>query len=142
MRATQHFHCGLLLGTTQKPIFFRETHWNIFGVFIFFLKKANWRERKTKMRKTIYTGKLPTNKRRNEKSFWVFFYYYKLTKQERKTKNKREIFLDFRSFSNTQEENGNKTNMDIQWKRMNTNNLNECVLHECNIGEKYILPQA
>ena len=35
------------------------------------------------MRKTIYTGKLPKSKRRNEKSFWVFFYYYELTRQER-----------------------------------------------------------
>ena len=44
MRATKHFQYGLLL-TTPK-------------------------ERKEK--KTIYTGKLPTSKKKNEKSFWVF----------------------------------------------------------------------
>ena len=25
---------------------------------------------------------------------------------------------------------------------MNTDNWNECVMHECNVGEKYVLPQA
>ena len=30
-------------------------------------------EGKTRTRKTIYTGKLPTSKRRKSKSFWVFF---------------------------------------------------------------------
>ena len=42
MRATQHFHCGLLLGTTRiKEKNFRETHWNIFGVFVFLLQQVN-----------------------------------------------------------------------------------------------------
>ena len=45
MRATQHFHHGLLLSTPKE-------------------KKRN---------KTIYMGKLPTSKNKNEKSFWVFF---------------------------------------------------------------------
>ena len=81
-------------------------------------KKSEKREKKT-----IYMGELPTSKRRNKKSFWVFFYYYKLIKQERKTKKKQEIFLEFFwSFLDTQEESKNKTNMDIQWKRMNTDN--------------------
>ena len=45
MRATQHFHHGLLLGTTRiKEKKFRETHWNIFGVFGF-LEQANKREK-------------------------------------------------------------------------------------------------
>ena len=43
MRATKHFQYGLLLSTT-----------------------------KGKKNKTIYTGKLPTSKKKNEKSFWVF----------------------------------------------------------------------
>ena len=45
MRATQHFHHGLLLSTPKE-------------------KKRN---------KTTYTGKLPTSKKKNEKSFWVSF---------------------------------------------------------------------
>ena len=45
MRVTQHFHYGLLLSTPKG-------------------KKTN---------KIIYTGKLPTSKKKNEKSFWVFF---------------------------------------------------------------------
>ena len=44
MRATKHFQYGLLLSTPKG-------------------KKRN---------KTIYTGKLPTSKKKNEKSFWVF----------------------------------------------------------------------
>ena len=44
MGATKHFQYGLLLSTPKG-------------------KKRN---------KTIYTGKLPTGKKKNEKSFWVF----------------------------------------------------------------------
>ena len=43
MRATKHFQYGLL-----DP------------------------QRKEKENKTIYMGKLPTSKKKNEKSFWVF----------------------------------------------------------------------
>jgi hypothetical protein len=60
---------------STKEKIFRKTHKNIFGVFRF-SEESNIRRRKIKTRKTIYTGKLPTSKRRNEKSFWVFFYYY------------------------------------------------------------------
>ena len=35
MRATQHFYRGLLLMTQGKEKNFEETHWNIFGVFVF-----------------------------------------------------------------------------------------------------------
>ena len=44
MRAIKHFQYGLLLSTPKE-------------------RKEN---------KTIYTGKLPTSKKKNEKSFWVF----------------------------------------------------------------------
>ena len=44
MRANKHFQYGLLLSTPKG-------------------KKRN---------KTIYTGKLSTSKKKNEKSFWVF----------------------------------------------------------------------
>ena len=46
MRATKQFQYGLLL-STRPP-----------------------KERKEN--KTIYTGKLPTSKKKNKKSFWVF----------------------------------------------------------------------
>ena len=44
MRATKHFQYGLLLSTPKE-------------------KKKN---------KTIYTGKLPTSKKKDKKSFWIF----------------------------------------------------------------------
>ena len=58
------------------------------------------------MRKTIYTGKLPTSKKRIKKSFGVFFLILQLTTLERKTEKKQAAFLGFsQSFSNTQEIN-------------------------------------
>ena len=52
MRATQHFHCGLLLLLTQKKENkFRETHWNIFGVFDFLeeSKQAKEKQKREKL---------------------------------------------------------------------------------------------
>ena len=63
--------------------------------FLVFRKRAN-EKRKAKMRKTIYTGKLPTSKSRTRKSFWVFF--FSATTIQTRKKNKKEarnIFLDF-----------------------------------------------
>ena len=49
MRATQHFHRGLLLGTTRiKEKKFRETHWNIFGAFGF-LQQSNNKQKREKL---------------------------------------------------------------------------------------------
>ena len=59
MRATKHFQCGLLL-TAPKG------------------KKRN---------KTIYTGKLPTSKKKNEKSFWGFLLVVTTTGMEIKLTN-------------------------------------------------------
>jgi hypothetical protein len=54
---------------------FRETNRKYFWSFWFFEKKSELKERgKIKNEKTIYTGKLPTSKRRTRKSFWVFSY--------------------------------------------------------------------
>ena len=50
-----------------------EKHTKIFLEFLVFSWRKQIKEYKTKTRKTIYTGKLPTSKRRNGKSFWVFF---------------------------------------------------------------------
>ena len=77
MRATQHFHRGLLLIRTQPKEKKRnsEKHTEIFLEFLVFLEEGKLRKEKQKTRKTIYTGKLPTSKRRIEKSFWVFDFY-------------------------------------------------------------------
>ena len=48
MRATQHFHRGLLLTTQRKEI-------------------------KTRNEKNYLHGKAPNKQKKNEKSFWVFF---------------------------------------------------------------------
>jgi hypothetical protein len=76
MRATHHFIAVFsLLRLNKKEKKFRETHKKYFWSFWFFEKKSKLKRRgKTKMRKTIYTGKLPTSKRRARKSFWVFSY--------------------------------------------------------------------
>ena len=70
MRATQHFHHGLLLGTTQiKEKKFRETHWNIFGVFGF-LQQAN---KKQKWEKYLH-GKAPNKQKKNKEIFLNFLF--------------------------------------------------------------------
>ena len=48
-----------------------EKHTKIFLEFLVFLNKQI--KGKSKNEKTIYTGKLPTSKRRTRKSFWIFF---------------------------------------------------------------------
>ena len=48
-----------------------EKHTKIFLEFSVFHDASKLKKKKT--RKTIYTGKLPTSRRRSEKSFWVFF---------------------------------------------------------------------
>jgi len=50
-----------------------EKHTEIFLEFLVFLKESNLKRGKQKNEKTVYTGKLPTNKRRTRKSFWIFF---------------------------------------------------------------------
>ena len=72
-----------------------EKHTEIFLEFLFFWKQAN-EKGKTKTRKTIYTGKLPTSKRRTRKSFLVFFLVLQQFKLGRKIKKKKETyFWDF-----------------------------------------------
>jgi hypothetical protein len=69
-----------------------EKRTEIFLEFLVFLEESKLK-RKTKTRKTIYTGELPTSKRRTRKSFWVFFLLLQLAQLERKTKKKREIYF-------------------------------------------------
>jgi hypothetical protein len=69
------FHHGLLITKTQQKRKRNSEKYtgNIFGVFGFSKRKSKLKIKgKTKMRKTIYTGKLPISKRRTRKSFWFF----------------------------------------------------------------------
>jgi hypothetical protein len=67
--------------------------------FLIFQEEKQFKEKKKiKNEKTIYTGKLPTSKRRTRKSFWVFSYIttgLQLIKLEGKTEKKQGIFLGF-----------------------------------------------
>ena len=56
------------------------------------------------MRKTIYTGKLPTSKIGNKEIFLGFLLVLWLTTLEIKSKRARNVFVFSQSFSNTQEE--------------------------------------
>ena len=71
------------------------------------------------MRKTIYTGKLPTSKRRTRKYFWVFFLILQLTKLERKIEKKQETFFWVFSkfFEHTRRKRENKSSMDNTMKK-------------------------
>ena len=73
--------------------------------FLVFRKQANEKRKAKKTRKTIYTGKLPTSKRRTRKSFWLLFLVLQQFKLGRKIKrSKKYVFGLSQSFSNTQEE--------------------------------------
>ena len=73
-----------------------------------FRKQAN-EKRKAKTRKTIYTGKLPTSKRRTRKYFWVFFLVLQQFKLGRKIKKKQETyFWDFLKVFQTQKKKARK----------------------------------
>ena len=75
MRATQQFLHGFLLTTTQrKEKNFRETHWNIFGVFDF-LEQADKRE-KQKREKLFTRESSQQAKEEQEKLFGFSFKYY------------------------------------------------------------------
>ena len=72
MRATQHLHRGLLLGTTRiKEKKFRETHLNIFGVFGF-LEQANKREKQK--HENYLHGKAPNKQKKNKEIFLGFLF--------------------------------------------------------------------
>ena len=73
MRATQHFHRGLPLGTTQQNKRKRnsEKHTEIFLEFLVFLNEQI--KGKSKTRKTIYRGMLPTSERRTGNLFGFYF---------------------------------------------------------------------
>ena len=70
MRATQHFHRGLLLGMTQiKRKEIQRNTLKYFWSFWFFLNKKI----RGKNEKNYLHGKAPNKQKKNRKSFWVFF---------------------------------------------------------------------
>ena len=73
MRATQHFHRGILLGTTEiKRKEIQRNTLKYFWSFWLFINKQMKRE-KAKARKTIYTGKLPPVKEEQGNHFGFSF---------------------------------------------------------------------
>ena len=72
MRAAQHFHHGLLLSTPKEKNF-KETHWNIFGVFVF-LRKVKQEQEK------LFTRESSQQAKEDQEIFLGFlfnYYYYK-----------------------------------------------------------------
>ena len=71
------------------------------------------------MRKIIYTGKLPTSKRRTRKSFWVFVLVLQQFKLGRKIQKKQEICFGVFSkfFKHTRRKRENKFNMENTTKK-------------------------
>ena len=73
MRATQHFYRGLLLGMTQrKEKKFRETHWNIFGVFGFFESKKMKREKQK--REKLFTKESSQQVKEEQGNLFGFYF--------------------------------------------------------------------
>ena len=67
MRATQHFHRGHPLDTTQQKKRIRnlEKHTEIFLEFLVFLEESKYKEKKSKNEKNNLHGKAP-NKQKEE----------------------------------------------------------------------------
>ena len=94
-RATQHFHHGLLLSTPKEKKRISKKHTKIFLEFLFFYG------RRTRTRKTIYTGKLPTSKRRTRNLFG-FSLILLLNEHGKETKQKLQlIFFCSKFFKHT-----------------------------------------
>ena len=73
MRATQHFHRGLLLSTPkERKKNFKETHTNVFGVFVFLKKEKQEREK-------LFTRESSQQAKEEREIFlgFLFNYYYK-----------------------------------------------------------------
>ena len=121
MRATQHFHRGLLLGMTRTKR--KEIHRNIlkyFWSFWFFFNKQII----SKNKKNYLHGKAPNKQKKNKEIFLGFI--FSATANYSRKKNKKEagnIFVFSQSFSNTEEES-EKINLTwmIQWKSVDTDN--------------------
>ena len=79
MRATQHFHRGLILGKTRikKEKKFRETHWNIFGVFGF-LEQENKREKQK--REKLFTRESSQQAKEEQGNLFGFSLFNTATK--------------------------------------------------------------
>ena len=141
MRATQHFHHGLLLTwlNKRKEKNFRETIWNIFGVFGFSEESKIIIKEKEK-REKLFTRE--SSQQIKEETRNLFEFSFNVTTNYA-WKKLQLIFWIFKSFfKHTRRKQEIKLAWIKQWKRMNTDNWNEMCEHECNVGEKYVLPQA
>ena len=96
-----------------------------------------------KSEKNYLHGRASNKQEKKKREIFLGFLLILWTnKRERKTKKKQEIFLDFQSFSNTQKESERiKTNMDHTMKKDEHRQLEWMCEHECNVGEKYVLPK-
>ena len=73
MRATQHFHCGLLLGTTR--IKEKEIQRNTLKYFLDFLVFLNKQIKgKRKNEKNYLHGKAPDKQKKNKEIFLSFLF--------------------------------------------------------------------
>ena len=72
MRATQHFHRGLLLGTTR--IKGKEIQRNTLKYFWEFLVFLNKQKGKTKNEKNYLHGKAPNKQKKNKEIFLGFLF--------------------------------------------------------------------
>ena len=73
MRATQHFHRGLLLGKTRiKRKINSEKHTKIVLEFLFFLNKQI--KGKSKNEKNYLHGKAPNKQKKNKEIFFGFYF--------------------------------------------------------------------
>ena len=114
MRATQYFHCGLSLGTTQQKKRKRisEKHTEIFLEFLVFLEESKLKKEKQKQENYLH-GKTPNKQKKNREIFFGFLLILQLIKVERKSEKKQEIFLVFSMFfKHTRRNRENKSSMD------------------------------
>lgn len=86
IRATEHFHRGLLLSTQRKEKEFQRNTMKCFWSFCFS------KESKARMRKTIYMGKLLTSKIRTRNIFG-FSLILLLNKHGKETKKKLQLIF-------------------------------------------------
>ena len=71
MRATQHFHRGLLLTMTQQKKRISEKHTGIFLEFLVFLEESKL-TKENKNEKNYLHGKAPNKQKKNREIFFGF----------------------------------------------------------------------
>ena len=72
MRATQHFHLGLLLSTTQQKKRISKKHTEIFLEFLIFLEESKLKKEKRE-REKLFTRESSQQTKEEMANLWVFF---------------------------------------------------------------------